>query len=276
MPCLIRLLTSAGLQEAPWSGDTLADTAPYEPRDGVYTITNTYDRTKVLKWSEHLDRLEDSARRADIALRLDRGQLRANLRAMILEVDWGDVRFRITVGKQQPDTLILSLEPFKPLAATVFETGVRAITAPDSARHNPQAKTTDWAIQRQGLQAAMPAGIYETFLRDASDHLLEGLGSNFYAVLDDTLYTADEGVLKGISQQIVLAVAPTVLPVRMQPILMRQLAGLQEAFLSSSSRGIVPVVEIDGIRIGTGRVGEHTQALRRAYSAWLELHLEEL
>jgi branched-chain amino acid aminotransferase len=230
----------------------------------------------VLKLGAHLDRLEDSAARANIPLALDRPKLRAALRQMIEAAGWGDVRFRITVGRDDPNTLILSIEPFHPLPAHLLTAGARAITAPNSARHNPEAKTTDWALQRRALQDAMPAGIYDTFLLDADGYLLEGLASNFYAILDDTLYTAGAGVLKGISQQIVLEVAPQVLPVKLEAVHVSQIPRMQEAFLSSSSRGIVPVVEIDGVAIGDGRVGEKTKALRHAYQAWVAAHLEEL
>ncbi len=276
MVCQAYLLSSEGLHPAPWSGDSLAATAPYEPADGVYTITNTYHATQVLKLDAHLDRLEDSAARAGIPLVLDRPRLRAALRQIIEDAGWGDVRFRITVGRDQPEVLILSIEPFHPLPPHLLTEGARAITAPNSARHNPEAKTTDWALRRRQLQDAMPQGIYDTFLLDANGYLMEGLASNFYAILDDTLYTAGSGVLKGISQQIVLEVAPQVLPVKLEAVHVSQLPQMQEAFLSSSSRGIVPVVEIDGVAIGDGRVGEKTQALRHAYQAWVTAHLEEL
>lgn len=276
MPCLAKFLTPDGLVDAPYTGDSLADTTRHEPEDGVYTITNTFHNTQVLKLGAHLDRLEDSAARAGIPLALDRPRLRQALRQMIESAGWGDVRFRITVGRQNPDTLILSIEPFKPISRDLLENGTRCITAPNSARHNPEAKTTDWAIARKRLQDAMPPGIYDTFLLDGDGYLLEGLASNVYAIIGGTLHTADEGVLKGISRQIVLEIAPAVLPVRLEKAHISQIPDMQEAFLSSSSRGIVPVVEIDGQSIGDGRVGPLTKALRSAYEAWMRDHLEEL
>jgi branched-chain amino acid aminotransferase len=276
MPTLIRYLTPQTILTPDYSGDSLADTQKYEPHHGVYTITNTYHTYQVLKLTEHLDRLEDSARRIGIDLTLDRVRLRATLRQMISEAQWGDVRFRISVGADQLDTLILTIEPFHPPAPKVYADGTRCITAANSARKNAEAKTTEWAFDREALQKAMPAGIYDTFLLDEHGHLLEGLASNFYAIVDGHLYTANEGVLFGISRQIVLAVAPNILPIQLQPINVSQLAQVQEAFLSSSSRGIVPVVEIDGVTMGAGVVGETTKALRGAYADWVNAHLEEL
>jgi branched-chain amino acid aminotransferase len=113
-------------------------------------------------------------------------------------------------------------------------------------------------------------------LRDADNHLLEGTSSNFYAVLRDTLYTAHEGVLGGTARQIVYEVAPSVLPLVRRSVSITDLEALQEAFISSSSRGVVPVVEIDGHRLGDGTPGRYTRQIMAAYAAWVQSHLETL
>jgi branched-chain amino acid aminotransferase len=276
MPTLIKMLTPDGLQPAPYTANSLADAAQYEPDDGVYTVANTFNVFQTLKLNAHLDRMEDSARRANIALQLDRAALRAALRSMIAEANFGDVRFRITVPRATPENFILSIEPFTPLSSDLIASGVRCITAANSARHNPAAKTTDWMHARNALANAMPPGIYDTFLLDENGRILEGLGANFYAILDGELRTAGDGVLLGIAQQIVLEIAPPILPVRREAVQVRQIADFSDAFLTSSSRGIVPVVEIDGIRIGAGVPGEKTLALLTAYRAWVNAHLEDL
>lgn len=274
MPCLIRILTPDGLQAVDYSAASLAEAARYEPHDGVYTITNTYNTFQVLKLDAHLDRLEDSARRAEIALQLNRPALRAALRQMIAEAAWGDARFRITAGREQPDQMILSVEPFKPPAPEVYSNGVRCITLPGSARHNPAAKTTDWMHDREHY--LLPEGIYTGLLMDENGAVLEGMSSNFYAILDDELRTASEGVLLGIAQQIVYEVAPPIIGVRKAAIQRDDIPRLSEAFITSSSRGIVPVVEIDGITLGGGQPGMKTRALQQAYTAWVQGHLEPL
>ena len=60
---------------------------------------------------------------------------------------------------------------------------------------------------------------YEYVIENENGQLLEGFGSNFYAIMDDGLYTAPDGtVLGGISRKITLQVAPDVCAVHMQPI----------------------------------------------------------
>jgi branched-chain amino acid aminotransferase len=276
MPCYIRLLTPAGLQPVDYTAESLADAAQYEPRDGVYTITNTFNTFQVLKLDAHLDRLETSAERAGIPLKLNRSRLRAALRQMIGEANYGDVRLRITAPAEQPDHLILSLEPFKRLAPEIYANGIRCVTVSDAARKQPGAKTTDWMHDRTKIEASLPPNIFTALLLDEDGNILEGLSSNFYAILNGELRTAGQGVLPGIAQQIVFEVAPVILPVRRDAVHVSEIPTLGEAFITSASRGIVPVVEIDGIQIGNGAPGPQTKALRDAYLAWISAHLEEL
>jgi branched-chain amino acid aminotransferase len=272
-PVYSRILTPQGLQPVDYQADSLADAARFEP-DGIYTVTNTYNTFQALKLADHLDRMEDSAKREGIALRLDRPRLRVALRQMIAEVGFGDVRFRVTVPREQPDHLILSVEPFTPPAPELIEQGVRCITTTEVHRRNPAAKTNDWAQDRQAFPK--PDGIYEVLLTNADHEILEGFTSNFYAVFGGQLRTAGSGVLPGIAQQIVFAVAPAIIPVEQTAVHSADLSQVSEAFLTSSSRGIIPIIEIDGFSIGTGQPGTVTQQLRQAYDQWVADHLEDL
>ncbi|MGB1286127.1 MAG: aminotransferase class IV [Aggregatilineales bacterium] len=276
MPTLIKQLYDGVLSGVSYTADSLADAAQHEPDDGIYTVASTKGRYGVLKLSAHLDRLEDSAKRADIVFKADRPAIKQALRTMINASGYEEVRFRVTVPRSTPDTLILSIEPFTSPPQSVIKTGVRCITAANSARHNAAAKTTDWMHQRQVIKDAMPDDIYDTFLLDDNGYILEGLGSNFYAVLDGVLRTAGDGVLRGISQQTVLEVAPSIIPVQLDAIHVDNLPQCTDCFLTSSTRGIIPVIEIDGVQIGNGQPGDITIALRAAYEAWMAAHLEIL
>jgi branched-chain amino acid aminotransferase len=276
MPTYLRQLTHDALLPVPYQAESLADATPYEPHDGVYTITNTTQTDRVLKLDAHLDRLEASARQANIPLTLDRPRLRAALRQMIAEFGVGDVRFRITVPAQSPDTLLLSLEPFQPPSPAVYKQGVRVITTSAAARTLPGAKTTDWMHQRTTLEASLPQGVYTAILLSPTGELLEGLSSNFYAILDGELRSAATGILLGIAQQIVYTVAPSLLPVRQQGVTLADVPRLSEAFITSASRGIVPVVAIDDHTLGDGTPGPQTQQLIAMYLEWAQAHSERL
>lgn len=273
MPAYIRKLTPDGLQPVDYHADNLADAVHHEPQNGVYTVTNTYHITKVLKFDAHLDRMEQSAQLAGMSLQLDRARLRQALRHMIIDSGFGDVRFRITVGADAPDVYVITLEPFTPPSASLVQTGVACATIPNSARQNPSVKSTQWMHQRDAVKQV---NVYETLLLDDAGQILEGTSSNFYAVWDDKLRTAGEGVLGGIARSIVLEIAPSIIPVVFTPISVDDIPHIQEAFITSSSRGIIPVVAIDHRVVGDGRVGRITSRLREAYQTWVQTHLEEL
>jgi branched-chain amino acid aminotransferase len=273
--CLIRLLTQDGLQPADYQADSLTDAARHEPKDGVYTVTNTYNVYQTLKLDAHLDRLEDSAHRAGIELTLDRNRLRLALRQMIDELGNGDVRFRVTVPHDSGH-LIVSMEPYLRLSPDSYRKGVRCVTIPDGARSNPTVKATEWMHMREKLRVDLESDVYEAILLNGNGDMLEGTSSNFYAVMNGSLHTAPEGVLAGISRQVVFEVAPEIVPLRRKAVNVRDIPDLSEAFITSSSRGIVPVVRIDGLSVGNGNAGKITKALQRDYNIWVHNHLETL
>lgn len=275
MPAIIRRLTAKGLVEVDFSAVSLQDATKHEPLGGVYTVSNTYERTKTLLLDKHLDRLEESARREGIPFKCGRKRLKSALRRMILESDFGDVRFRISIPAAAPGEMIVSIEPFQPPDPRLIQAGVRCQTS-TVARHNPASKRSEWMHRRRALEATRSPGIYETFLLDARGNLLEGASSNVYVVLNGELRTASSGMLAGISRMIVLEVCHNIVPLRAAAPSMSDIDQFSEAFLSSSSRGIIPVVEIDETLIGDGGPGSTTLALRNAYQAWVADHLEEL
>ena len=275
MPVTTYQLTASGLRAVPHPAESLKAAADHEPGDGVYTVANTQQGTGALKLTAHLTRLQDSAQREGIALTLTPEQIRAALRQAISGAGYaGDVKFRITVPRHTPNHIYISLEPFGGYPAHNYTDGVKVITAANSARHNPAAKDSAWMHDRKAIEDALPANVHTAILLDGHGNLLEGTSSNFYAIMNDTLYTAQDGVLPGTAQQIVLEVAPGVLPVERQPVNMADVPRLQEAFITSSSRGVMPVTQIDDVVLNNGSVGPFTLSIRDAYQQWVNAHLE--
>jgi branched-subunit amino acid aminotransferase/4-amino-4-deoxychorismate lyase len=266
------VLTPEGIEPASYAASSFADAAAHDPL-GVYTIGRTYQRDKVLLIDDHLDRLEESARLEQISVRLDRSALRKALRGLIAATDYPDSRFKITIPAADPTRLLLAIERYKPVPPEIVRDGARVVTV-HLVRHNPGAKTSAWMHERQHTVQSFPVGIYEGILVTEDSVLLEGTSSNFYAVVGGTLRTAVEGVLEGISRRTLLKVAPDILPLDLRPV--RLADRLDEAFLTSAGRGVVPIVEIDGQRIGSGRPGPLTRQLREAYEAWALANLEAL
>lgn len=272
MPCITCVLQNGVLSPIVHNANSLLEAVVFEPSNGVYTVANTFQTTQVLKMDAHLDRLEDSARRAGIPFILNREELRGAVRQMILESGYGDVRFRVSV----PDDgsyLMLSIEPFKPLSFETKSQGFPFITVPNSARHQAQIKAINWMIQRQTIVESLPQGVGDAILLDEQGFMLETMTANFYAIIDGQLYTASDNILRGISREIVLQVAQDRLSVCEIPPHIHQLSQITEAFFSSSSRGIVPINRIDDHRFNRFSI---TYDLIQRYDAWVTAHLQEL
>lgn len=268
------ILTPAGLEPAPYHVRSLTEAIAYEP-NGVYTVARTFHGDHALLLDAHLDRLEESAVLSGIRLALDRGRLRAALRELLHEAGYPDAKFRITVPQDRPDHLYFALEAFQPVPEAVMRQGAHVITVP-LVRQNPVVKTTAWMTDRRPTYEALPSGVYEGILMRDDGTLLEGLSSNFYGIVGGVLYTAGEGVLAGITRKAVLRCVPDSVRIQMTALHQRDVPRLDEAMLTSSGRGIVPVTVIDGQPVGEGCIGPIVANIMRHYDAWTEAHLEPI
>jgi len=275
MPIPVTIFTrSGGEKTAPYQVENLSALASVEP-SGIYTVARTYHGDQAILLNAHFDRLEESARLENIPLELDRPGIRRTLRKLIEDAAFEEARFRLTIPREQPDQVIIALEPLDLDRIAIQRDGVTASTL-YLPRENPRAKSTDWIAVRNNARHQLQPGDCEGLRSSAEGLISEGFSSNFYAVKDDVLRTAKDDILFGVSRQIVLTVAPEILPIELQPIHETEIPDLQEAFRSSSSRGVTPIVRINDMKIGDGQPGPKTQAIQRAFDAWVEAHIEPI
>ena len=161
------------------------------------------------------------------------------------------------------------------LDPALYERGVSAVTL-DMHRDNPHAKDTRFIATAQEAYSRLPPGVEEGLLVAEDGTLLEGLSSNFFALVDGELRTEQERVLEGITRSLAIEAAESLLPVRRVGVRRDELPRVQEAFLTSVSRELLPVVRIDQQPIGDGRVGPATRALMQAFAALVAREREEL
>ena len=134
-----------------------------------------------------------------------------------------------------------------------------------------QLENTKDEIRDTKEPAAAP---YELLLLDDQRRILEGTGTNFWAMRDGVVYTAGEGVLEGITREIILKlIADMGIPLRLEAIAAGEIGTLDEAALSGSSRAFLPVVEIAGQRIGDGRPGPLGGRILAAYNEFVAAHV---
>lgn len=229
---------------------------------GAYTSLRTYGGNRVLRLDQHLGRLEESVALQGQPARLDAEGVRSALRTALAATGHPESRLRLTFA---PPAIFVAVEPFEPLAESLYREGVACATFPFQ-RDNPHAKDTRFIATASGAYDSLPEGVHEGLLLAEDRSVLEGLSSNFFAVRRGALYTEEDRVLLGVTRSLVLEVAAGLLPVERRAVRKPELAEASEAFITSVSREVLPVVAIDGLAIGGGRPGPSTRAIMAAFA----------
>ena len=131
---------------------------------------------------------------------------------------------------------------------------------------DPKAKNYHWNDMTMGLLDALDAGADTVLLTDGQGNVVEGPGFNVFAVTGGRLATPGEGVLEGITRRTAIEIAQAQdIPVQTRPLPAAELRAADEAFLTTSGGGVLPVTRVDGRPIGSGQPGVLTQRLAQAY-----------
>nr|MBN1229176.1 aminotransferase class IV family protein [Anaerolineae bacterium] len=269
---LVYQIIAQSIEQIPTTAKTM-DEATLQTGHGIYSVFRLYPGTRVLRLDHHLSRMRRSAEALDTPFPLSNEWLREATRSAVEQAGIDLPRIRLTVPFSNPESVIVAIEPFNPPSAGVTAEGVRVALC-QGRRERPTAKDSRFIETRSQLKANH-ANVYELLLVDKG-YILEGASSNFYAILEGRLHTANTGMLEGIARSIVLSVAPAILPVELTPVHIDQLPQVTEAMITSASRGVLPVVEIDGNPLGNGKPGSFTDKIRSAYDALVEQELETL
>lgn len=235
---------------------------------GAYTTFRTYGGHRVLRLEQHVHRLEESLALLGRAATLDVAQVRRGIAAALRATGYAESRFRLTFA---PPELFISIEPFTPYPAELYQTGVWCVTVP-LRRENPHAKSTSFIAAASAAYKTLPEGAHEGLMIAEDGAILEGLSSNFFAIMPDAtgalaLFTEEARVLIGVTRALVLEVARAVLPVHTEAVRYADLPRVREAFITSVSREILPVVRIDDQIIGDGNPGAITRTLIARFQA---------
>ncbi|MCB0083888.1 MAG: aminotransferase class IV [Caldilineaceae bacterium] len=245
---------------------------------GVYSVIRTFHHNCFFQLDHHLARTVRSMRLLGWDYQLDEERLRRAIHELCTAYPAAESRVRIDILAAPATALgydsreLLALMPFTPPPAILYEQGVALGYATGLHRTNPLVKTATFAEERK---QAEDTRFYEHLLTDEHGAILEATSANFYAVRHGVLYTAGEGVLEGVTRRIVLdLVTAAAIPLQLQAVFVNELSLLDEALISSSSRGVMPVVVIGEQAIGDGKPGPITQNLMAAYNGYVEAHLQ--
>jgi branched-chain amino acid aminotransferase len=269
------------LRDAEQVTESTPQTIPADDRglllgDGLFETVRLY-RGRPFRLERHLARLASGASTVGIPVPPELG---ARVAEAVASYAGEDAALRITLTRGPGD----GLAP-PPAARSRLIVGVRRL---GGAREGPgrgfralirgrleerslvaTLKATGYLERIQALRLAHGEGADEALITNSRGHVVEGSSSNLFALRDSTLFAPgpDEGALPGITREVVLEAARAMdLPVVERGLGPAELGEASEVMLSSTVRGIVPVVEIEGRRVGTGEPGPTWRALAEALS----------
>jgi len=249
--------------------------------DGIYEVIPVYDG-HLFRLAEHFERLAQSLAGIRCPPPLTTVEWIAVLTELVVRNGAGDlsIYLQITrgVGPNRdhafPVGVIPSVfamaTPLIPLPAEKRRTGVRAILIDDLRWGRCNLKVITLLANVLARQQAIDVGAYESILV-RNGQITEGAASNVFIVRNGILLTPPKGplLLPGITRDLVLELATTAnLPVREEILTVQDLISAEEIWLTSATKEVVAVIELDDHVIGTGRPGSYYQKMTALYQSF--------
>jgi D-alanine transaminase len=227
--------------------------------DGIYELIRVY-AGRPFRLTEHLDRLEQSARAVGIAVPYTRERWTALVSEAVARSRYPDAKvyIQITRGVAPRDHVLASHVPPDP---ALYASGVEVVTVPDIRWARCNVKSVSLLANVLAKQQARDRGAFEAlFVRDG--HVVEGTTSNVAVVRDRVLITPPEGplLLSGVTRKVVLTVAQQAsVAVKEEPVTEADLYTADEVLLTGTTIEVLPVARVNGRPIGAGAPGPVTR-----------------
>lgn len=244
---------------------------------GVFDYTRSY-AGKPFKLHEHILRLERSAKAIQLALPWSTQELEAIVQATFDRNGYPDAGIRIVVTGGPSDdlmtphnqpSLVVMITPIKGSAAQQQAEGVK-ITTVEMDRVLPTVKSINYMGAVMAVEAAKRQGAVEAVYRTRDGRLTEGTRANLFAFRGNQLITAKEEVLAGITRAVVMEIAEDDFEVVEGELYYADLQQYDELFITSSTKEILPVIQVDEQTIANGKPGPKTQKLIELFRAYVE------
>ncbi len=258
----------------------------YQFADGVYEVCEVRSG-RLIDERRHLERLKRSLGELQIRMPMSARALGVILHEVAARnrIGYGIVYLQITRGVARRDHAFPSRDVRPSLVVTaralnrsrneaLAEQGIAVITVPDNRWGRVDIKTTGLLSNVLARQAALERGARDAWFVDEDGTVTEASSANVWIVTPaGTLVTrhADHAILRGITRTVLFdAIKAQGLAVQERAFTVEEAYSAREAFITSASQIVLPVVRVDGRTIGNGKPGPVATALRRAYHLYAE------
>ena len=245
--------------------------------DAVYEVTSVLDG-KLLEFEGHLKRLKRSLSELDMPepsvfndlLEIHRKLVNDN------QVEQGGVYLQVTRGVADRDfvypkdvepTLVIFTQSKDILGSPLVNSGMKVISIDDLRWGRRDIKTVQLLYPSMGKMMAKAAACDDAWMVE-DGYLTEGTSNNAYIVVGNKIITRElsNDILHGITRASVLRYAKEAqMIVEERSFSVDEVKSADEAFITSASTFVMPVVEFDGVLIGAGKPGNVSKRLREIY-----------
>jgi branched-chain amino acid aminotransferase len=258
--------------------------------EGVYETLRTYNGRPFL-YERHMQRLRRSAQMIVLDVPFTDERLADQIRETTVAAKLpGEAYIRVLVTRGIGDltydpkatpnpSVVIIIKPNVDPPREAYEKGVKVCLSPILRNHpgsvNPMIKSNNLLNNALAMQEALRRGGTEAIMRNYRGELTECTQSNFFIVKNGVTLTAplDAGLLPGITREFVFEIGHAVgVPVRDHVLHDEDLFAADECFLTSTTKEIVPIVQVDDRAIGTGTPGPITKSLIEEFRkrAWAD------
>jgi branched-chain amino acid aminotransferase len=251
--------------------------------EGIYETLRTYNGRPFL-FDRHMRRLRNSARMIALPVQFTDDEMESQIRAtmgaarlggeayirVLVTRGVGDLTYDLKATPTPSVVIIVKAQTDPP--AEVYELGVRVVIVDVVRNHpgsvNPMIKSNNLMNSALAMQEALASGAFEGVMRNYRGELAECTTSNLFVIKNGEALTPplDAGLLPGITREFVFDIgADRNIPVREAVLRDNDLFAADEAFLTSTTREIVPIVTVNDRHISSGTPGAVTRALMGAF-----------
>lgn len=247
--------------------------------DGVFEGVRSYNRL-AFKLKEHIDRLFESAQSICLEIPLTKERLIKAVRDTLRVNKLDNAYIRLIISRGEGDlgldprkckgnaSVVIITDRIALYPQKLYKEGMEIITVPTIRNLpealNPQIKSLNYLNNILAKIEAINCGYEEAIMLDSLGYVAECTGDNIFIVKRNELYTPPQcmGTLRGITRDTILEIASKKgIGVHEHVITRHEVYIADECFLTGTAAEVIPVVKVDGRKIGSGKPGSLTLKL---------------